>query len=160
MDIVMIGYAGLGGTADLARQRRSELLRHLPADLVDDACSMVREYPVPEECGAYARVKVGAGGVETGLWLLGEKLCSGLDADLRKIPIRQETVEVCEVLGLDPYVLRGGGSWLIAVSDAEEAVSICRVRGIPAERIGETRPGAARVLRCGEIMRYLERAWL
>jgi hydrogenase maturation factor len=157
MDIVMIGYAGQRGAADMAARCRDELLGHLPADLVDDACGMDREYPVPEACVPYARVRIGAGGVEAGLWLMGEKLQSGLDIDLRKIPIRQETVEICEVLGLDPYVLPGGGAWLIAVPDAEAAVGICRRRQIPADLVGRTQPGAARVLRCGEILRYLER---
>ena len=41
----------------------------------------------------------------------------GLDIDLKKIPIRQETVEVCEALGLNPYILMSSGSMMIAVPD-------------------------------------------
>ena len=41
----------------------------------------------------------------------------GLDIDLKKIPIRQETVEVCEALGLNPYILMSSGSMMIAADD-------------------------------------------
>ena len=78
--------------------------------------------------------------------------------DLRSIPIRQETVEICEILDLDPYSLRSDGAWLIAVDDAQQALLWCRIRNIPAAKIGETTGGDARILECGDVTRYLERA--
>ena len=35
-----------------------------------------------------------------------------MDVDLRRIPIRQETIEVCERLDVDPYKLEAKGSVL------------------------------------------------
>ena len=38
------------------------------------------------------------GGIFGALWEIGEASGTGITADLRKIPIKQETVEICEVL--------------------------------------------------------------
>ena len=154
----MTGYAGQKGTADLAARYEEKLLALFPLSLVDAAKAMAQDCEPPEDCFPEARVKISEGGVAAALWFLGEKLQTGLSADLRSVPIRQETVEICEVLDLDPYTLRGDGAWLIAVRDAAQALRLCRSRGIPAAKIGETTEDAARVLACGEIVRYLERA--
>lgn len=154
----MTGYAGQKETARLAARHREMLLARFPLSLVDAAANMAQNYEPPEACLPETRVRIGAGGVTAALWILGEKLQSGLTADLLSIPIRQETVEICELFDLDPYELSGDGAWLIAVADAEEAVWHCSSKGIPASRIGTTTPGEARVLSCGEITRYLERA--
>ena len=153
----MTGYAGQRETALLAQRCRQQLLSRLPEYLVEVAGDMDRDYEPPESCLPVSRVKITAGGVCAALWILGEKLCTGLCADLRSVPVRQETIEICEVLDLDPYVLRSDGAWLIAVRDAEEALSQCAWQGLPAAKIGETTPGEARVLSCGDVTRYLDR---
>lgn len=153
----MTGYAGQKGTADLSAKYEEQLLRRLPSFLIDDAKALVREYEPPEVCMPVSRVRIMAGGVPAALWLLAEKLQTGLCADLRAVPIRQETVEICEVLDVDPYELRADGAWLIAVRDAQETLLLCRLAGIPAAKIGSTAAGADRTLACGEIIRYLER---
>lgn len=154
----MTGYAGQKGTADLAAAKKEMLRKSLPDPLLEAAQVMAADYEPPESCLPAARVKIAAGGVSGALWLLGEKLQTGLTADLRAVPIRQETVEICEELDLDPYLLRGDGAWLMAVEDAEEALIQCRMHSVPAAKIGETSPGMARVLACGDVTRYLERA--
>jgi hydrogenase expression/formation protein HypE len=41
----------------------------------------------------------------------------GLEIDLKKIPVRQETIEICEFFGINPYELisrfyaDGGSRW-------------------------------------------------
>ena len=158
MDIVMTGYAGQKETAVLAERFEDRLRREFPLPVIEAAKKLASDYEPPEECMSKAHVRITAGGVAAALWILGEKLQSGLNVDLRSIPIRQETVEICEILDLDPYSLRSDGAWLIAVADAEQALLLCRIRNIPAAKIGETTGGDARVLACGEVTRYLERA--
>ena len=38
----------------------------------------------------------------------------GLEVDLKKIPIRQETVEICNYFGVNPYQIMSSGSMMIA----------------------------------------------
>ena len=54
------------------------------------------------------------GGILSGLWKMAEASGVGMDVDLRRIPIRQETIEVCERLDVDPYKLESEGTVLLA----------------------------------------------
>ena len=86
----MTGFAGQKGTAQLASDREEWLLGHFPASIVYAAKTLDRDYEPPEECVPEARVKISFGGVTAALWILGEKLQTGLAVDLRAVPIRQE----------------------------------------------------------------------
>ena len=47
------------------------------------------------------------------LWEMGAASGVGIVADLDKIPIRQETIELCEVFDINPYLLISSGCMLI-----------------------------------------------
>lgn len=50
----------------------------------------------------------------------------GLEADFRKVPIRQETIEVCEIFDLNPYKLQADGAVLIGIRGGEALVQRLR----------------------------------
>ena len=81
----------------------------------------------------------------------------GLDIDLKSIPIRQETVEVCEALGLNPYILMSSGSMLISTRDGHGLVRELSKAGIHAAVVGKATQGNDRILRNGEDTRYLDK---
>ncbi len=153
----MTGYAAQRETAQMALRHEQALRELFPASIVEAALSMDRAYEPPPACLPEARVQILTGGVYQALWILSRKLQTGLCADLLKIPIRQETVEICEVLDRDPYTLDAGGAWLIAVKDGEKAAWLCKSAQIPSAVIGETCRGTAAIVTCGETIRYLER---
>mgnify|MGYP000408765634 FL=1 len=80
-----------------------------------------------------------------------------MDVDLRRIPIRQETIEVCERLDVDPYKLEAKGSVLIGTAQGDALVRELEAHGIHAAVIGYADNGNDRLLHSGEITRYLER---
>ena len=80
----------------------------------------------------------------------------GLEIDLKKIPVRQETIEICEFFGLNPYELISGGSMLMAAEDGNQLVHELKKAGIPAAVIGKAMAGNDRVLRNEEERRFLE----
>lgn len=59
-------------------------------------------------------------------------LASDFEIDLKKIPVRQETIEICEFFGLNPYELISGGSMLMAAEDGNQLVHELEKAGIPA----------------------------
>ena len=101
MDLIVTKAIGLEGTSIIASEHRKELLTKLPADLIDRAASFINEISVVEDgltaaaAGASAMHDVTEGGIYGALWELAEASDVGLDCDLKKIPIRQETVEIC-----------------------------------------------------------------
>ena len=97
------------------------------------------------------------GGILSGLWKMAEASGVGMDVDLRRIPIRQETIEVCERLDVDPYKLEAKGSVLIGTAQGDALVRELEAHGIHAAVIGYADNGNDRLLHSGEITRYLER---
>lgn len=56
--------------------------------------------------------------------------------DFRKVPIRQETIEVCEIFDINPYRLESEGSVLLGIRGGQELVQKLRQEGNMAEIIG------------------------
>lgn len=162
-ELVMTGFAGLEGTALLARARRDELCRRFPVDFVEhaksyaDRISIVKEAFIAWEKGAALLHDASQGGIFGALWELCEKAGCGMEANLRLIPIKQETIEICEYFGLNPYCLKSGGALLIAAESGEELVAELAHRGIPACVIGRLTDSNDRILLNGEEKRFLDK---
>lgn len=160
-DIVMTKWLGLEGTAVMAQGSYTQLCERYPADLVDEARDFYRYLSVVPE--AACAVKSGAGylyavregGIFGGLWQLAAANGVGLVVDLKCIPVRQETIEVCEYFDLNPYELLAGGSLLAVTEDGAGLVQALWKAGVPAAVIGRTTPGNDRVVRHGEESRFL-----
>ena len=87
------------------------------------------------------------GGVFEALWNLAEQAQTGLQAELARIPIRQETIEVCERLDQNPYQLPSGGILYLAENG----------NGLPGTVIGRTHKAKARTIVGYEGVRYLDK---
>lgn len=163
LDLVMTGYAGMEGTAILARAKEQELLERFPLDLVraaqefDKKLSLEQEGKIAAICGASAMHDISQGGVFGALWELCERHGIGMEAELKKIPLKQETVEICELLGLNPYCLLSGGASFIAVEDGQHLVMELAKNGIASVLIGRTTDKKDKVLLNGEECRFLEK---
>ena len=118
---------------------------------------MIPEAKIACANGACALHDLSQGGVFGALWELAEGSGLGLTADLKKIPIRQETVEVCEVCGVNPYEMRSGGSLLMTAQDGMALVEALEKEGIPAAVIGKLTDSRDRMIVHGEEIRYLDR---
>lgn len=120
-----------------------------------EKCSIV--WNIAQEAGASALYAMGEGGFLSVLWKMAEASEVGLEADFRKVPIRQETIEVCEIFDLNPYKLQSDGAILIGIRGGEALVQRLRNEGFMAEIIGQTNSGNDRLLYSGGSARYLER---
>ena len=89
------------------------------------------------------------------LWELGGRMGVGLSIDLKKIPVKQETIEICEFFDINPYELLSGASLLLAVEDGVSLVERLGEQGIPACVIGKSIRGNDRVVINGEETRFL-----
>ena len=114
-------------------------------------------WKIAEEAGASALYAMGEGGFLSARWKMAEASEVGLEVDFRKVLIRQETIEVCEIFDLNPYKLQAEGSVLIGIRGGEALVQRLRNEGFMAEIIGQTNSGNDRLLYSGGSARYLER---
>ncbi len=160
--LIVTGWIGLEGSAMLAREKREDLITRYPVPFVEGAASfrdyldirrhaeVIRNIP---SCSVH---DVSGGGIMAALWEFSERAGCGLKADLKKIPIKQETIEICEFFGLNPYLLLSGGSLLLACDDGERAVSDLTEAGINAGIIGFLQEGKDKVIQNDDEMSYLQ----
>ncbi|MGN0141422.1 MAG: AIR synthase family protein [Roseburia sp.] len=162
MDILVTKWIGIEGTAILAKEKEQELLTRFPAPFVEKAksldayISVLSEAAVAVKSGVSAMHDVTEGGIFGALWEMAEASGVGLEIDLKKIPIRQETVEVCEYFGINPYELISSGCMLMAAEDGNTLVRELDKAGIPATVIGKAVEGNDRVILNGDEKRFLE----
>jgi|InofroStandDraft_1065614.scaffolds.fasta_scaffold40126_2 hydrogenase maturation factor len=155
-DLVVAGYAGLAGTCILAKARRQELECRFTADYLDE---LVR-YNKPECQNAFSVAEsepAGEGGILKAIWDLSGDYRLGVEFSLRRIPIRQGTIEICELWGLNPYRLYSDGCWLLATDNGGRLVESLKKQGIVAAVIGIVTPGIARVIVDGGEQSFLNR---
>ncbi len=162
-DIVMSKWIGMEGSVAIVAKKEKELLERFPKAMIDKLkqlqplCSVSNEAAIAVEAGVTAMHDVSSGGIYGALYELSEASGVGLEIDLRAIPIKQETVEICEYLGLNPYYLKSGGSMLMVCDHGQELVRLLEKEGIPSAVIGRTTSEHAKaVINEGEIG-YLER---
>lgn len=161
-ELVLTKWAGLEGTAILASEKEEVLKNKLPAEIVDNAkelsayLSVIPDSRVAMETGVSAMHDVTEGGVFGALWEMASASGVGIEVDLKKIPIRQETIEICEVFDINPYMLISSGAMLIGTSHGSLLVEKLRQAGIHSAVIGYATEGNDRVICNGEERRFLE----
>ena len=163
-DLLMVGTCGAAGTAVLLRSFQERLSGHFPAGFLKGAERM-EENLLTVRAAALIRTEekqaqlqcIGEGGVFSALWTLCGRLSCGMDADIHLIPIRQETIEICEALNRNPYRLYGTGGLLAVVRNGEAILRKLKKEGFEAAVIGKLTKGPGRYIRNRDITRCLEK---
>ena len=159
-ELVMAGYAGQEGSRRIAQARAGELSAWFAGDYIEQMLrdmGIATDDSIPwQEYGASEWEAVGEGGIFTALWNLSGAYRLGFEVDLYRIPIRQETVELCERYDLNPYRLYS--RCVLAASDHGNRLAARLDReGIPAAVIGTVREGIKREICYGRVRGFLER---
>ena len=158
----MTKWAGLSGVAELVGdETRSGLRSRFTEGFLDQAAEGVQvmsstadaEFAIAQ--GVTALRSVGAKGVFGALWEMGEASGAGLRVDLKKIPIRQETIEICEYFDCNPYLIASDGVLLAGTPDGARLVERFASKDIPAAVIGTVTDGQGRVVINGDETRFL-----
>ena len=161
-DVIITKWIGLEGTSLIAKAKEKELLKKFPPKLIYDSknydrfLSVVPEAATAVKSGVTAMHDISKGGVFGALWEMAERSGVGLLIDLRKIPVKQETVEICNFFDINPYELLSGGSMLMTAEDGNRLVMDLAEKGIEAAIIGKCTDNNDRVLLNGEMKRFLE----
>ena len=162
-DIVVTKWIGLEGTSIIASAREAELRAHYSQDFGDRAkgfiryISVVKEAMLARDFGVSAMHDITEGGVFGALWEVAAAGNVGLSVDLKKVPLKQETVEICEFFDLNPYQLISSGSMLIACDKGHDLVELLKREGIHSAVIGKFTDNNDKVIIYDEgETRYLE----
>lgn len=164
MDVIVTGYVGLEGTAILANEKRAELETRFSKAFIDKSAAYIDHISTAMEAASAIGAGVAAihdasqGGIFGALWDMAEASGIGLDIDLKKLPIRQDTIEISEFFDINPYKLLSGGSLIIIAADGTRVVRELEKTEQNAVIVGATTDSNDRVLISGEERRFLETA--
>ena len=160
-DIVVSKWIGLEGTSIIAKEKEEELKKRFSTDYIrraqdfDQYLSVVKDAMTAVEAGVHSMHDVTEGGIFGALWELGESSGVGMTVNLKDIPIRQETVEICNFYDINPYCLISSGCMLMAAPDGEKLVDALHEHGIYACIIGKTNDSNDRVVMNDGERRFL-----
>lgn len=162
-DIVLLKWIGLEGTFRVMYKNEEDFSKRFVPTFLNQIKDMKpqlfseRELMLAKDFGVSAMHQITSGGILSALWEMAESSNVGLEVDLKKMAIKQETVEVCEFCHLNPYQLTSAGSVLIFTDRGEELVSRFHEEGIQATVLGRTTVDTARVILSDGEKRFLDR---
>lgn len=163
LEIVAAGWVGMEGTLILTADCREKLRERFPesllarTDLPPEELSVLRAAEIAAEEGADLMVNLSDGGFMAGLWEVSKKADSGLEIDLKKVPILQETIEITEYFGVNPYLMKSEGCILVISREGNRLADRLMGEGIFASKIGFLTDTKDKIIRNGEEIRHLDR---
>ena len=173
-DLVVAGTVGKNGVKAALSAKEKEISARFPEWFV----KRIREQAdkkselTPEmlnACGAGEWEEISEGGILAALWAISGAYEQGISFELRKIPVAQETIEICELLDVSPYLMRSGAYLYLTEKDEygenqeyekfseESEDSEDRSAWQKAVKIGTTNGSKDRVILGLEGRRYLNR---
>lgn len=161
-DLLMTKWAALEATAILARERESELHTRYSMEFLEGAqqmmsyLSIVEEAKIAKRLGAAAMHDITEGGIFGALWEMAAASNVGVEVELKKIPLKQETIEISEFFDLNPYQMLSGGSLLIGCDNGKALVEELEKAGISTSLIGKVTNNNDKVVLHEEERRFIE----
>lgn len=162
-EIVLSKWVGMDGMLQAARERTDMLKERFTPAFIRQILSYEKELFAGKELeiawdmGVLHLCQITQGGIFSALWDISKELRVGLNLDIRRFSILQETVEVCEYYGLNPYQLTSTGSFLFVTEDGEALKEALLKEGIMAAVIGRTTSGQDKIIRNEDDVRYIDR---
>lgn len=159
-DIVVTKDIAMAGANIMSDVCRDKILSRYSKEFYEsqtyvDGLTVAKEAQIALRYGVSYMHDVSEGGIFCALWDLSEACKAGITIDMKKIPIKQSTVEVCELFELNPYYMYSVGSLLIVAEDGKGLVKELNDNGIKATVIGKITETKDKLLISGEERRYL-----
>ena len=162
-DIVLTKWVGLEGMLRVMFEKEAELERRFAPIFINQIKSCkneifaLSEIDVAKAIGVSAIRQITDGGIFAALWYLALEAKCGLWLDIKKMSIKQETIEVCEYYRLNPYQLTSAGSMLMVTDHGEVLADTLNKQGIQASVIGQMTDDRDKIIHNGEEIRYIDR---
>ncbi len=143
-EILICGYPALAGSVLLTQYYEEELKKVFPMHFVrqtlDWERSIDNDKKTLEELVSSLKdvyvYQMGEGGLNKAMYQLGKDSGIGFTIFHEDIPVRQESIEVCEHFDLDPWSLFSSGSVLIVSEHSRELMERIKSLGIVVNRVG------------------------
>lgn len=142
-ELIMTKWAGLEGTTIIAQDCKEELLEYYSetflnkAEEFSDYLSVIPEGRIGAAFGVTSMHDATEGGVLGAIWEIAECSNVGVKVYLDKIPVKNETKELCTHYNISPYQLISSGCMIMTTYDGDNLIKELRKQNIEAQIIGE-----------------------
>ena len=161
-NIIMTKQIGISGTVAIAKEKYLELKEKFQVSYIKKALNLEHSMDIRKEAAIGWRNNVrvmhdlSRGGIYAGLWQLAEITGRGVEVIMDKIKVNQETIELCEPYGINPYKMMSNGALLMVCDNGETVLNELVRQGIDAEIIGRLTDNNDKVILKNEDRRYIE----
>lgn len=161
-DIILTKWIGIEGTRIIYDNKKDDILEVYTEAFLEQAVgdlselSVVKEARIAMEFGVNYMHDVAEGGIFGALWDMAEAGNVGLNINFKKIPVKQEIIELCELFDKNPYELASSGCLLITHENGSDLVQVLKDNGISAVVIGKTTDGNDKIIYNEDEKRFLE----
>ncbi len=161
--IVVTKWIAMYGSVWIAENRHEELRSRYPDFIMEDAKGLKQflstdlDEKIAYDHGERCMHACGEGGLYAGLWEILRASDVGMTAFFKDIPIRQETVELCEFYDINPYKLRSDGALIVVTSVPDELMELYVKAGIPATVIGHISEDKDRVIIYNDEKKHIQK---
>ena len=91
------------------------------------------------------------------LYEAAELIGKGVSVNLKDIPVKQEIIELCNFLDINPYEMKSSGMLLMVTDDKDGLLKAFEEAGINAAAIGSVSDNNDKVVINGEEKRFLDK---
>lgn len=127
--ILMTKYAGIEGTAIIAKEKKDYLIEKIGEEKLkkamdmDKMISVLKEGVILGETGVSYMHDITEGGVLGAVWEASQATGKGVKVYEDLIPMKQVTKDIAQILDIDPYRLISSGSMLV-IADSDKVDDI------------------------------------
>ncbi len=156
-DIVVTKWAGMEGTAILAKDFEKVLSGKIKEEFLAEAVGLLDHVSVTQD--GYIALQNNAtgchdateGGVLGAIYEICEASNKGVLVDAQSIPVLECTREIASLTGIDPLRLVSSGCLVVTVENGEKLCDVYRHFGINACVVGKITPHDRHIKKNGEI---------
>ena len=161
--IVASKWIGIEGTLEIIDYKREEIEKRFSPSFMRYFKDYEASLSTEKECGCgdsfmiKETICAAEGGIFKALGELAKIAGRGLEVDIKKIPVRQEVIEICNFFDISPYEMKSKGMVLMVLKEPEALVEYLKNEGVPAMVIGKIRDDNDKLILNGEAVRYLDK---
>lgn len=160
-NIAIIRPIGLEGARILGKANKDKLCSHFTEFFYERAMGSEQDLNLTKVCKVCAdknlfMMPLGEGGIFAALWNMAEYGKVGLSVDLKKFPVKQEIIEICELLEKNIYELSSFGSLLMTFDDKCDIIDFLKELNVEFAVIGRTTASNDKIIYNDDEVRYLD----
>lgn len=153
-EIIITGSVALSGVRKIIEKKKIEISDKYPERVMrkiitcPEVCTDISDYRLSDK-SIYSK-QLGEGGLFAGLWDMSKELNTGFHVDMSRVPVLQETIEICEMFNINPYCLESKRAWLSVIESSDDYPDGVTV-------IGRLEDSNDKKLLLGDRVRFLDR---